>query len=85
MNGHPRRATDMISRLSKSTIDVLSFYIGFVKEFKVKMIVVDEIMTFARFFPKNQMFLNYYYLILGSFGDLLLVSQIIFVIEQSKF
>ena len=29
MNGHLRRAMDVISRLSKSTIDFLSFYIGF--------------------------------------------------------
>ena len=29
MNDHPRRDTDVISRLSKSTIQGLSFYIGF--------------------------------------------------------
>ena len=29
MNGHPRRDMDVILRLSKSTIDFLSFYIGF--------------------------------------------------------
>ena len=29
MNGHFRRDPDVISRLSKSTIDFLSFYIGF--------------------------------------------------------
>ena len=32
MNGHPRRATDMILSLSKSTTEDLSFYIGFVKD-----------------------------------------------------
>ena len=31
MNGHPRRDTDVISRLSKSTIQDLSFYIGFTR------------------------------------------------------
>ena len=32
MNDHPGRDTDMISRLSKSTIEDLSFYIGFPME-----------------------------------------------------
>ena len=32
MNGHPRRDTDVISRLSKSTTEDLSFYIGFKME-----------------------------------------------------
>ena len=49
MNEHPKRATDMILRLSKSTIEDLSFYIGFVKELMVKMVVYDETMTFVRF------------------------------------
>ena len=31
MNGHPRRATGVILRLSKSTIKDLSFYIGFTR------------------------------------------------------
>ena len=31
MNGHPGRDTDVISRLSKSTIQDLSFYIGFTR------------------------------------------------------
>ena len=30
-NEHPRRDTDVISRLSKSTIQDLSFYIGFTR------------------------------------------------------
>ena len=47
MNGHSRRATDVILRLSKSTIDFLSFYIGFGRSCRVKMIVFDEINTFA--------------------------------------
>ena len=46
MNGHPRRDTDVILRLSKSTTEDLSFYIDFVKEFRVKMIVYGETMTF---------------------------------------
>ena len=33
MNGHPRRDTDVISRLSKSTIEDVSFYVGFTMEF----------------------------------------------------
>merc|ERR1711953_1556972 len=32
MNGPPRRDTDVISRLSKSTIEDRSFYIGFTME-----------------------------------------------------
>ena len=32
MNDHPGRDTDVISRLSKSTIEELSFYIGFTME-----------------------------------------------------
>ena len=47
MNGHPRRDMDVILRLSKSTIDFLSFYIGFGSYCRVKMVVFDEIMTFA--------------------------------------
>ena len=31
MNGHPGRDTDVIARLSKSTIQDLSFYIGFTR------------------------------------------------------
>ena len=32
MNGHPGRDTDVISRVPKSTIEDLSFYIGFTME-----------------------------------------------------
>ena len=42
MNGHFRRDPDVISRLSKSTIDFLSFYIGFGSLSRVKMVVLDE-------------------------------------------
>ena len=46
-NEHPRRDTDVILRLSKSTIEDLPCYIGFVMELMVKMIVYDEAMTFV--------------------------------------
>ena len=46
MNGHFRRDPDVISRLPESTIDFLSFYIGFGSLSRVKMVVLDEIMTF---------------------------------------
>ena len=46
-NEHPRRDTDVILRLSKSTIDDLSFYIGFINELIVKMMFYDETMTFV--------------------------------------
>ena len=41
-NEHPRRDTDVILRLSKSTIEDLSFYLGFTMELMVKMMVYDE-------------------------------------------
>ena len=41
-NEHPRRDTDVISRLSKSTIEDLSIYKGFVKESIVKIDVFGE-------------------------------------------
>ena len=47
-NGHSRRATDVISTLSKSTIEDLSFYLGFVKELIVKTVALDERIGFAR-------------------------------------
>ena len=47
MNGHPRRDTDVILRLSKSTIEDLPFYIGFAMEFMVKMVVFDENIAFV--------------------------------------
>ena len=53
-NGHPRRDTDVILRLSKSTIEYLSFYIGFTMELMVKMIVYDETMTFVQFLMKSR-------------------------------
>ena len=47
MNGQPRRDTDVILRLFKSTTEDLSFYIGFVKEFSVKMMVYHERLAFV--------------------------------------
>ena len=53
-NGHPRRDTDVISRLSKSTIEDLSFYVGFTMELLAsrildlvlaRMIILEEIRT----------------------------------------
>ena len=82
MNGHPRRATDVILRLSKSTIDFLSFYIGFVKEFRVKMVVFEETMTFVWCFMKK-LFFRFFILIWGLCGDVLAIENWFFVIEKS--
>ena len=57
MNGHPD--ADVISRLSKSTIEDLSCYIVFIKELMVKMVVHDEAMTFACFSMKDQFFCDF--------------------------
>ena len=47
MHGHPRRDTGVISRLSKSTIEDLSVYIGFTMELIVKMVVFVEKIAFV--------------------------------------
>ena len=47
MNGHPRRAMDVILRLSKSTTDDLSVFIGFGSSCRVKMVVLDENKSFV--------------------------------------
>ena len=52
-NGHPRRDTDVILRLSKSTIEDLLLYIRFTMELMAKMMGFDETMTFVRFFIKE--------------------------------
>ena len=44
-NAHPRRDVDVILRLSKSTIEDLSFYIGVTSERRINMILYDETMT----------------------------------------
>ena len=42
MNEHPGRDTDVISRLSKSTIQDLSFYIGFTRiRSRIKDLIKD--------------------------------------------
>ena len=46
-NEHPRRDADAILRLSKTTIEDLSFYIGFVTDLMVKMKVFDENVAFV--------------------------------------
>ena len=46
-NEHPRRDTDVILRLSKFTIEDLSFHIGYVKESMVQMVAFDEHVTFV--------------------------------------
>ena len=42
MNGHFRRDPDVISRPPESTIDFLSFYIGFGSVSRVKMVALDK-------------------------------------------
>ena len=49
----PRRDTDMISRLSKSTIDFLSCHIGFGSLSNIKMTVFDENISVVRFFYRK--------------------------------
>ena len=49
MNGHFRRDPDVISRLSKSTIDFVSVCIGFGSLSSAKMVVLNEILTLVRF------------------------------------
>ena len=46
-NEHSRRDTDVILRLSKSTIEDLSFYIGFVKDVMVNIFVFDDHVAFV--------------------------------------
>ena len=47
MNGHPRRAMDMILRLSKSTTEDLSAFIDFRRGSRVKMMVFDKNIAFV--------------------------------------
>ena len=47
MNGHFRRDSDMILRLPESTIDFLSFYVGFGSLSRVQIFVLDENKTFV--------------------------------------
>ena len=43
MNGHPGRAMDVMLRLSKSTTEDLSVFIGVGSECRIKMMVFYEI------------------------------------------
>ena len=61
MNGHFRRDPDVISRLPESAIAFLSAFIGFRSLSRVKMIVSDEIMTFARIFIEKINFFSIFY------------------------
>ena len=56
MKAHSRRAMDVILRLSKSTIDFLSFYKDFGSYCMVKVFVFDERMTFVCFFTEAYVF-----------------------------
>ena len=47
MNRHPRRDPDVILRLSKSTTEDISVFIGFGSLSRVKMIVLDENIAFV--------------------------------------
>ena len=79
INGHSRRDTDVISRLSKSTIEDLSFYIGFVKDLMVKTIVYDDCcMTLIMCSNPFRFFL-----IRGSYWVFLDIENHLFVIEKS--
>ena len=81
-NEYPRKNTDVILRLSKSTIEDLSFYIGFTMGLMVKMVAFDEMMTFVRFVMKNRFVFEFVFLIWGSFWDFLDIEHIF--IEKSK-
>ena len=47
MNGHFRSDPDVISRLPESTLDFLSFRIGFAKVLVVKIVILDENIAFV--------------------------------------
>ena len=67
MNGHPRRDTDVISRLSESTIEDLSFYIGVAMELMVKIVAFDKKWFLYDLLSKSQSLFIFF--IWGSFGD----------------
>ena len=75
-NEHPRRDTDVILRLSKSTTEDLSVFISFGSLSNVKMVVLDE--NIGRFF-------RFVILIPGSFGDVLGIENQFCSIEKSRF
>ena len=61
MNGHFRRDPDVISRLLDTAIDVPSVFIGFRSSSSVKIVILDEIMTFIWFFIKILIFFSIFY------------------------
>ena len=78
MNGHSRRAMDMILRLSKSTTEDLSVFICFRSLSSVKMDVLDENTGFVRIFIENRFVLNMFFdpgIILGLFSDRKLIFR----------
>ena len=85
MNGHIRRAMDVISRLSKSTIDFLSFYIGFGSYCRGKMVVLDETMDLYEFLSKNWICFRFFILIWASFGDVLGIENQLFRSKNRNF
>ena len=84
MNGHPRGATDVILRLSWSTIDVLSIFIGFRSQSRVNIIILNEILTFICFFMKMLICFSTLYFDPGLFGDVLGIENQFYSIEKSK-
>ena len=72
---HPRRDTDVILRLSKSTIEDLSFYIGFTKELMAEMMVYDKTRLLHELFLNNRF--SFFFLSWGSFLDFLDIDILI--------
>ena len=66
MNGHFRRDPDVISRPPESTIDFLSFYIGFKSLSRLKMVVLDKHIGFERCFIE---YFNFCFNVLFCSGD----------------
>ena len=84
MNGHSRRDTDVISRLSKSTTEDLSFYIGFAMELMVNMVVLDENFCFCIHFYRNVIIIIFYFDLGVIWGRFRHRKSMFFSIERSK-
>ena len=54
MNGHFCRDPDLISRLPGTTTQALSVFIGFRCSNRLKMVVLDEQMSYIRIFIENR-------------------------------
>ena len=61
MNGHPRGATDVILRLSWSTIDFLSVFISFRSQITSKWSFYMKILTLNKFLSKNWIFFEIWF------------------------